>query len=483
MGPQVIERFEGKGGRRLLLEAMNAQQLVGRKRPLARALVERVSLAELAPDDVLIEEGAADNDLYFVLAGRVAVLVGGREVGTREAGQHVGEVALLDPTVPRSATVVARELTVVAKISERDFAAVAVSAPAVWRALAAGLSGILSQRNRRAGAPATLRSRPAPEGAATRLNAGAVTAFLRELCVEAHDRSGWDALLRQGAVVGRFELVREIGRGGFGVVWEAHDLELHRDVAFKAMRRGAGSALQLQRLMHEAEAAARLSHPNIVTLYDVGHAEGGPYLVLELLRGETLAHRLTGQPLPLDETLRTASQIAAGLAHAHDHGVVHRDLKPSNVFLCEGGQLKLLDLGLALAFGGSKLVAGGTPAYMAPEQRRGAPEDERTDVFALGVLIHQMIAGALPFGESVDAEIDHPPALHVPGAPGLQELVQRMLQVDPTARLRDAGRVLTELRAIAKRAGAATSDSQGASRGARRATSGAKRPPLPRTGR
>jgi hypothetical protein len=399
----------------------------------------------------------------------------------------VGEVALLDPTAPRSATVVARDQTVVAKISRRDFMAVAASKPGLWKALAAGLSGVLAQRNRRVAGPVTLRSRPAAQGAPTRLTDGTVTAFLRELCAEPHDRTGWDALLRPGAVVGRFELVREIGRGGFGVVWEAHDLELRRDVAFKAMRRGAGSELRLKRLMHEAEAAARLSHPNIVTLYDVGHAEGGAYLVLELLRGETLARRLTGPRLPLEEALRIARQIAAGLAHAHDHGVVHRDLKPSNVFLSDGGQVKVLDLGLALAFGSTRLVAGGTPAYMAPEQRRGAPEDERTDVFALGVLIHQMIAGALPFGDSPGAEIEHAPVLDVPGAPGLPELVQRMLQVDPIARPRDAGTVLAELRAIAKHGRAATSDSQGAShgasQGARRVMGGAKGPPLPRTGR
>ena len=474
----MIERFQGKGGHRLLLEAMAAQQLVARKRPLARALVDRVSLAELARDEVLIEEGAADNDLYFVLAGRVAVLVGGREVGTREAGQHVGEVALLDPTVPRSATVIAQEPTVVAKISERDFAVVAAAVPAVWRALAAGLGGILAQRNRRASAPAALRSGAQTEDAAPRPNARTVTAFLRELCAAPHDRSGWDAVLRPGAVVGRFELVREIGRGGFGVVWEAQDLELHREVAFKAMRRGAGPELRLERLMHEAEAAARLSHPNIVTLYDVGHAPAGPYLVLELLRGETLAQRLTGPLLRLDEALRIAAQVAAGLAHAHDRGVVHRDLKPSNVFLCEEEHVKVLDLGLAIAFGRTRLLAGGTPAYMAPEQRRGAPEDERTDVFALGVLLHQMIAGELPFGDSPSAESRSPPVLHVPGATELAALVQRMLQADPTARPRDAGKVLAELRAIARclRADASGSQSQGASR-ARRASGGTRRPP------
>jgi len=449
----VIERFEGKGGRRLLLEAMSAQQLVARKRPLARMLAERVSLAELAPEDVLIREGASDNDLYFVLAGRVAVLVGGREVGTREAGQHVGEVALLDATAARSATVVAREQTVVAKITERDFAAVAEAVPAVWRALATGLSGTLAQRNRRAAGPVTLRSRGPEEEAATRLTDSTVTAFLRALCAEPGGRPGWDALLRSGAVFGRFELVREIGRGGFGVVWEALDLELRRGVAFKAMCRGAGSGLRLQRVMHEAEAAARLSHPNIVTLYDVGHAEGGPYLILELLRGETLARRLMGPRLSPDEALRIATQIAAGLAHAHEHGVVHRDLKPGNVFLCEGGQPKLLDLGLAVAFGSTRAVAGGTPSYMAPEQRRGAPEDERSDVFALGVLLHQMIAGAFPFDEPPGPELEHPPMLEVPGLPGLPDLVQRMLKADPIARPRDAGKVLAELQLVAKQAG------------------------------
>jgi CRP-like cAMP-binding protein len=429
---------------------MKGQQLVGRKGPLAAALVERVSLAELAPGDVLIREGAADNDLYFVLVGRLAVLVGGREVGTRDAGQHVGEVALLDPTAPRSATVVAREPSVVAKISERDFAAVATTAPGVWRSLATGLGAILSERNRRVADPSAPR-RPQPPNGLARMGNGAVTAFLHELCAEAYDRSDWDTVLQPGAVIGRFELVREIGRGGFGVVWEAHDLELHREVAFKALRRRDCSDVRIERLLHEAEAAARLSHPNIVTLYDLGHGEPGPYLVLELLRGETLADRLTRGPVQLAEALPIAAKIAAGLAHAHDHGVVHRDLKPGNVFLCRTGELKVLDLGLAFAFGSRKLLGGGTPRYMAPEQRRGAPEDERTDVFALGVVLHQMLTGKLPFGEA-GAATRKPPPLHAPAAPGLSALVQRMLECDPTARPRDAGEVLVELGAIAKRA-------------------------------
>jgi serine/threonine protein kinase len=260
-------------------------------------------------------------------------------------------------------------------------------------------------------------------------------------------------VLRPGAVVGRFELVREIGRGGFGVVWEARDLQLGREVAFKAMRRRRATEQAGQRLVHEAEAAARLSHPNIVTLYDIGRGEYGPYLVLELLKGEPLARRLDGPALSAAEVVSISSQVAAGLAHAHAHGVVHRDLKPENVFLCTTGQVKLLDLGIALAVG-ARNPGGGTLPYMAPEQRRGAPEDERSDVFGLGVLMYRMLAGALPFPESEDgaaAEVRDPPPLAVADAPDLTALVRRMLEADPTRRPRDAGEVLTELQAIGDR--------------------------------
>jgi serine/threonine protein kinase len=229
------------------------------------------------------------------------------------------------------------------------------------------------------------------EATAAGAAAGSLSAVLQELAQvpEADLGAAWDAWLRPGAVVGRFELVREIGRGGFGVVYEARDRELGRSAAFKAIRAGSRAALREERLLREAEAAARLSHPNIVTLFDVGRSEHGPYLVLELLRGQTLAARLEQGPIPGREALRIAVEVAKGLAHAHSQGVVHRDLKPGNVFLCEDGQVKVLDFGLAHAFG-QRRVDGGTPAYMAPE-------DERTDVFALGVILYRMLAGNLPF--------------------------------------------------------------------------------------
>ncbi|HEY6003126.1 MAG TPA: protein kinase [Anaeromyxobacter sp.] len=282
---------------------------------------------------------------------------------------------------------------------------------------------------------------------------GALTGLLEELAHTpvpgTNDR--WDRWLRPGAVVAdRFELLHEIGRGGFGIVYQARDRALGRLVAFKAVRTGDRAALREERLRREAEAAALLSHPNIVSMYDAGHAEQGPYLVLELLRGQTLADRLEQGPIPLREALRIAVEIAKGLAHAHGAGVVHRDLKPANVFLCEDGQVKLLDFGLAHALG-RRRIEGGTPAFMAPEQWRGAPEDERTDVFALGVLVFRMLAGELPFpedDEGREVQSSRPaPSLDVPEVPALGELARRMLAKDPVDRPRDGAAVLAALSA------------------------------------
>ncbi|HEY6003220.1 MAG TPA: serine/threonine-protein kinase, partial [Anaeromyxobacter sp.] len=277
-----------------------------------------------------------------------------------------------------------------------------------------------------------------------------LTSLLAELA-RAPGASGWDLALHAGAVVGRFELLREIGRGGFGVVWEARDRELGREVAFKAVLGGGdGTDVRQERLLREAEAAARLSHPNVVTLFDVGKGEHGPYLILELLRGGTLAERLEQGPLPAREALRIGIEMAKGLAHAHAQGIVHRDVKPGNVFVCDDGQVKLLDLGMARAFG-HRTIEGGTPSYMAPEQWRGAPEDERTDVFALGVVLFQMLARELPFPDDGGATVRGPrpsPRLEVPGVPALGALVARMLAKDPVERPRDAGEVLAALLAV-----------------------------------
>jgi serine/threonine-protein kinase len=300
---------------------------------------------------------------------------------------------------------------------------------------------------------------PADEPTAPGVAPGALSALLQELARSPAEDPGpaWDAGLRPGAVIGRFELVREIGRGGFGVVWEARDRELRRSVAFKLVRPGRPEIGEEQ-LRREADVIAQLSHPNLVTLFDLGRCEHGPYLILELLRGETLEARLARGTLPAGEAVRLAAEVAGGLACAHAQGVVHRDLKPSNVFLCQGGQAKLLDFGMAHAFG-RRRVEGGTPAYMAPEQWRGGPEDERTDVYALGVMLFRMLAGQLPFpaddrGKAVLSD-RKAPALEVPAEPALASLVARMLEKDPTRRPRDGAEVLAGLEPLREVEGAA----------------------------
>ena len=266
----------------------------------------------------------------------------------------------------------------------------------------------------------------------------------------ASEAGAWRPAPGPGTVIGRFEIVRELGRGGFGVVYEALDRELGRSVAFKLLQGSVKPSAREERLLREAEAAARLSHPNIVTLHDVGRCEYGPYLVLELLHGETLSQRLSSRPLALAEALRVAVEVARGLSHAHSRGIVHRDLSAGNVFLCDDGHVKLLDLGMAQAFGRRK-VDGGTPAYMAPEQWRGAPEDERTDVFALGVMLYRMLAGEPPFpdDEGRSASGGRPAReLDVPEAPELPAVVARMLAKDPVDRWRDASEVTAALTPI-----------------------------------
>jgi len=273
----------------------------------------------------------------------------------------------------------------------------------------------------------------------------ALSVLIRELAATPIVGEQWGESLAPGERIGRFRLVRELGRGGFGVVYEAHDLELGRSVALKAVRPGK-LRLSGQQLLREADAIAQLSHPNLVTLHDVGTCEHGPYLVLELLSGMTLAQRLGHGAMATAEALRVATEVARALEYAHGQGVVHRDLKPSNVFLCEGGLVKVLDFGMAHAFGLER-ISGGTPSYMAPEQARGAPEDERTDIFALGVILYRMLTGELPFGDGgKDLETSRAaPPLDSPAAPALGSFVARMLEKDPVKRPRRAAEVVAAL--------------------------------------
>ena len=234
-----------------------------------------------------------------------------------------------------------------------------------------------------------------------------VSGFLRQMSRIPDEAEGdlWAARLHPGLSVNRFELVRELGRGGFGVVYEAADGELGRTVALKLVKPGTRIAARGgQWLLREAEAVARLNHPNIVTLHDLGQGQTGAYLVFELLRGRSLAARLRDGPITPDEVIDVGIAVARALVHAHGAGVIHRDLTAANVHLTEEGGVKVLDFGLAHLFGRDGANDGGTPAYMAPEQWEGDQGDARTDLFALGVILFQECQGTKPAARVVGVE-------------------------------------------------------------------------------
>jgi eukaryotic-like serine/threonine-protein kinase len=319
----------------------------------------------------------------------------------------------------------------------------------------------------------------ATRDAADAVEPGTVSRLLLEIAQASEETfsASWRASLEPGDVVGRYAIRREIGRGGFGAVYEAFDPQLGRTVALKALQPGRKRHLHSEEwIQKEAEAVAKLDHPAIVTIHDVGTCPAGAYLVMELLKGETLANRIEKGPIPVDEALQIAEQMAEGLAHAHSRGVLHRDLKPANVFLCADGRVKLLDFGLAHLLGTDGSSGAGTPAYMAPEQAAGLDVDERADVYAAAMVLGEMLTGrrpvepATPRGPSPGPPISRtermweekpahappaPPSTSAPDLDGVPRPLARALATglsgDPSSRPRDGGAWLDELRAARQR--------------------------------
>ena len=281
----------------------------------------------------------------------------------------------------------------------------------------------------------------------------------------------------EGHRLGPYEIVSSLGAGGMGEVWRARDTRLGRDVAIKILPDGfAQNETFRARFEQEARTISSLNHTNICTLFDVGHETGTHYLVMELLDGESLADRIARGPLPPDQVLRYGSQIADALDCAHRQGIVHRDLKPANVMLTKSGA-KLLDFGLARAASREAPIQGltdfptqarpltregtilGTFQYMAPEQLEGAEADARTDIFALGALLHEMATGKRAFQGSsrtslIAAIVSSDPApisQIVPMAPAaLDHVVKKCLEKDPDDRWQSARDVAGELRWISQ---------------------------------
>lgn len=265
--------------------------------------------------------------------------------------------------------------------------------------------------------------------------------------------------LPPGRTVGHFRIVERIGAGGMGTVYRARDTRLEREVALKFLPPDLGASRDAEeRLFVEARSAAALEHPNVCTVHEIGETEDGrPFIAMALYKGETLKDRIRKGPLPPEDPAAIAIQIARGLAAAHERGIVHRDVKPGNVILTTDGTVKLLDFGLARLAEATLTLPGATPgtvAYMSPEQTRGDPLDRRTDLWSLGVVLYEMLAGIRPFRGGNDRAViqairhDEPEPLAKarPGAPeALQRIVERLLRKDPEARYGTAGELLADL--------------------------------------
>jgi serine/threonine-protein kinase len=245
---------------------------------------------------------------------------------------------------------------------------------------------------------------------------------------------------------GKYQVTGRLGKGAMGEVFRAHDPVLGRDVAIKVL--SAANDERTEALLREAQAAAQLNHPNIITIHDFGREQDLAFMAMELLDGSDLREKIekkdTGE---LEERLYVMSKVLDGMAFAHERGIVHRDLKPGNVRILGDGQVKVLDFGLARrnADAGESGTIRGTPYYMAPEQVRSERATERSDVFALGAMFFELLTGQKPFpGSSVPAVLyavvhDEPPPLGQEVPPLVAAVILRALRKDPRERFANAG--------------------------------------------
>ena len=278
-----------------------------------------------------------------------------------------------------------------------------------------------------------------------------------------------------GQQISHYRILNKLGGGGMGVVYEAKDISLGRHVALKFLpAEVARDAQALERFQREARAASALNHPHICTIHDFGECERGPFMVMEVLEGSTLKHRISGKPLPCESVFELGIQIAEALEAAHAKDVLHRDITPTNVFVTQRGEAKLLDFGLAKLAGATaeNLVSQGVTAtehskdltvpgalmgtapYMSPEQIRGEPVDARSDIFSFGAVLYEMATGQPPFsGETIErireAVLSKEPAsprkLNPRLPAGLEGVIVKALQKERSARYQSASDLLRDL--------------------------------------
>jgi serine/threonine protein kinase len=266
-------------------------------------------------------------------------------------------------------------------------------------------------------------------------------------------------------LIGRYRILDELGRGAMGVVYRAEDPSLDRVVALKTISLGdtdEDRKAYEKRFMLEAKAAGKLTHPNIVTIFDYGEEEDTAYMAMELLEGQDLRARIRQGDIPPMEAVEIALQIADGLGFAHEYGVVHRDIKPGNIMLLERGAVKIMDFGIARMrhVDSTKTSTGmvlGTPRYMSPEQITGQPVDQRSDIFSLGTVLYEMLTQTSLFAGQDVNQIAHnvanaepaPPSRSNPELPQMLDfIVARALKKDASVRYQDAYEMAADLRDV-----------------------------------
>lgn len=276
-----------------------------------------------------------------------------------------------------------------------------------------------------------------------------------------------------GRTLLHYRITKELGKGGMGVVYKADDLKLHRTVALKVLLSDLlGDERARKRFLREARAASSIDHPNICTVYEINESPDLLFFVMQYVEGETLKKSIGGRPMPIETALDISLQLADALVEAHSRNVIHRDIKSSNIVMTERGQPKILDFGLAKFVPGNGLRPGdeaggmteltqkgipfGTASYMSPEQARGEEADKRSDLYSLGVVIYEMIAGRLPYRGKTSVDVMHA-VLHDAPAPlpanvpaPVVRFLDRALAKDPNQRFQSAGEFLNELRRVAR---------------------------------
>jgi len=279
-----------------------------------------------------------------------------------------------------------------------------------------------------------------------------------------NDRTGSFIVLATGTIISHYKIINKVGAGGMGEVYLAEDTELNRRVALKFLPSHLCKDEDCRkRFKREAQAAAKLKHPNIVTIYEVSEFKGRPFIAMERCEGQTLRDVIKDDKLSPEKIIELVMQITGGLQEAHEAGIVHRDIKPSNIILDNRGRPKLLDFGLATVQGSEKLTKSGstlgTVGYMSPEQIQGKDTDHRSDLFSLGVVLYEVIAGRLPFEGDTEATImnsvlngvPEPLSRYKSGVSGeLQRIVSNLLEKDPSLRYQSATGLISDLKRLAK---------------------------------